>query len=160
MMTGSQMRVENQEFDKLHKLHKLASEQGYGESASKYQKGVFTSEMKNTGDIQKKIDALEKSLNRREERDWQPAHLLLLRCGLRDPHEQRKVKPPMYFKNMEQKKGYTEFDSREILNQMPGSINASAFEDGNTFFKDVQEQYATNEQGLYVEKDLQVKGNA
>ncbi|TNV81789.1 hypothetical protein FGO68_gene12465 [Halteria grandinella] len=150
MMTGSQMRVENQEFEKLHKLHKLAGEQGYTTQGDTYQKGVFTSEMKNSGDIQKKIDALEKSLNRREERDWQPAHLLLLRCALRDPHEQRKVKPPMYFKSKEQKKGYTEFDSRETLNQMPMSVMANAFEDGNTYFKDIQEQYASNE-SVYVE---------
>jgi hypothetical protein len=72
--------------------------------------------MKNPVEIEKKIAALEKSINRREERDWQPAHLLLLRCGIRDPHEKRKVKPPMYFKNMnEGGKGYTEFEKKDVL---------------------------------------------
>jgi hypothetical protein len=80
--------------------------------------------MKNQQDLTQKIQDLEKSLNRRETRDWQPAHLLLLRCGIRDPHEKKKIKPPMYFKNMEVKKGYTEFEKKDTLNQMPGSAMA------------------------------------
>lgn len=106
--------------------------------------------MKNQESLQKKIDELQKKLvNRREERDWQPAHLLLARCGIKDPHEQKKVKPPMYFKGMESKKGYTEFEKRETLNQMPGSSmsNAPQFEDGNKFFKEIQDQYSTNDGG-------------
>ena len=105
MMTGSQIRLENLEFDRLFKLNKRAIEVGdLGPKKDEYQKGVYTSEMKNqsAGDIQKKIETLERSINRREERDWQPAHLLLTRCGIMDPHESKKIKPPMYFKNMEQ----------------------------------------------------------
>ena len=67
--------------------------------------------------------------------DWQPAHLLLTRFGLSDPHENRKVKPPMYFKNMESKKSHTDFEKKETLSQMPGSL--MAFDDGNDYFKSV-----------------------
>ncbi len=91
-------------------------------------------------EIQKRIDELQKSLNRREERDWQPAHLLLTRCGLKDPHADKQVKPPMYFKGHEMRKGYTEFEKKETLNQMPGSSMANEAEeiDGNSFFNKIQ----------------------
>ena len=117
MMTGSMLRVENAEFDKLYKLNKMTLESsGATVKGDRYSKSVYTSEMKNQSadDVQRKIDLLQKG--RREERDWQPAQLLLARCGLRDPHENKKVKPPMYFKGSESKKGYTEFEKRETLN--------------------------------------------
>jgi hypothetical protein len=102
MMTGSQIREENMEFEKLYKINKMAMGNVKDESQTKYQKSVFTSEMKNQKEREKKIEELEKSIkNRREERDWQPAHLLLTRCGIPDPHEKKKIKPPMYFKNMD-----------------------------------------------------------
>ena len=55
MMTGSQMREEGAEFEKLYRLNKLAREKGVADAASaysEYQKGVYTSEMKQkaTGD--------------------------------------------------------------------------------------------------------------
>lgn len=132
MMTGSQMREEGAEFEKLYRLNKLAREKGVADNASassEYQKGVYTSEMKQkaTGDgseLERRIEELQRSLNRREEREWQPAHLLLTRCGLQDPHADKKVKPPMYFKGHEVRKGYTEFEKRETLNQMPVSSMA------------------------------------
>lgn len=136
MMTGSQMREEGAEFEKLYRLNKLAKEKGVADrketsSSNEYQKGVYTSEMKqkagvagDAAELEKRIEELQKSLNRREEREWQPAHLLLTRCGLQDPHADKKVKPPMYFKGNEVRKGYTEFEKRETLNQMPVSSMA------------------------------------
>ena len=136
MMTGSQMREEGAEFEKLYRLNKLAKEKGVADrketsSSNEYQKGVYTSEMKqkagvagDAAELEKRIEELQKSLNRREEREWQPAHLLLTRCGLQDPHAYKKVKPPMYFKGNEVRKGYTEFEKRETLNQMPVSSMA------------------------------------
>ncbi len=50
-------------------------------------------------EIERRIDEIERSVRRREERDWQPAQLLLTRCGIRDPHKDKKVNPPMYFRN-------------------------------------------------------------
>jgi hypothetical protein len=47
MMTGSKMKEENSEFEKLHKLNKLAKEKGTPtENTDAYSKGVYTSEMK------------------------------------------------------------------------------------------------------------------
>ena len=43
----------------------------------------------------------------------------------------------MYFKNMEQKKDHTEFEKKETLGQMPGS--SLAFDDGNNYFKQIQD---------------------
>jgi len=59
---------------------------------------------------------------------------------LKDPHADKKVKPPMYFKGHEIRKGYTEFDKRDTLNQMPGSSMANEVEEtnGNKFFEEIQ----------------------
>jgi len=101
-------------------------------------------------DIQKKIDALQRSLNRREERDWQPAHLLLSRCGIKDPHEAKKIKPPMYFRESDHQRGYTAFEKKDVLN--PAIEEAPpVIEDGNSFFKDIQAQYDTTQQTGYVD---------
>lgn len=46
----------------------------------------------------------------------------------------------MYFKNMDIQKGYTEFEKKETLTQMPGSTlanKAPVSEDGNNFFKEI-----------------------
>jgi|LauGreDrversion4_2_1035121.scaffolds.fasta_scaffold157350_1 hypothetical protein len=69
-------------------------------------------------EIERRIDEIERSVRRREERDWQPAQLLLTRCGIRDPHKDKKVKPPMYFRNhnADKQKGYTEFEKKDTLN--------------------------------------------
>lgn len=119
MMKGSQLREESQEFEKLFKLNKLQMEAGAPQQ-DKYSRSVVSSEMKSkqtsAEDLQKKIEALQKSLNQREERDWQPAHLLLSRCGIKDPHESKKVKPPMYFRESDQQRGYTSFEKRDVLN--------------------------------------------
>jgi hypothetical protein len=77
MMTGSQMREEGAEFEKLYRLNKLAREKGVTDASSStgYQRGVYTSEMKQkaAGDgaeLERRIEELQRSLNRREEREW------------------------------------------------------------------------------------------
>ena len=79
-------------------------------------------------EIERRIIEIERSIRRREERDWQPAELLLTRCGIRDPHQDKKVKPPMYFRNHAEnmQKGYTEFEKKDTLNQMAASTAIDA----------------------------------
>jgi hypothetical protein len=63
--------------------------------------------------------------------------LLLTRCAIRDPHKDKKVKPPMFFRNhVEVGKGYTEFEKKDTLNQMATSTTSAMTmdEDGNKFF--------------------------
>jgi hypothetical protein len=68
-------------------------------------------------EVQKKIEEIERQVIRREEKEWQPAQMLLARCGVRDPHKDKKVKPPMFFRNhVEVAKGYTEFERKDTLN--------------------------------------------
>ena len=50
MMTGSVMKVENAEFEKLFKINKLALEKGVG-MYSNNKTGIYTSEMKNVETI-------------------------------------------------------------------------------------------------------------
>ncbi len=44
--------------------------------------------------------------------------MLLARCGIKDPHKDKKVKPPMYFRGQgsDKQKGYTEFEKKDTLN--------------------------------------------
>ncbi len=52
----------------------------------------------------------------------------------------------MYFKGHEIRKGYTEFEKKETLNQMPGSSLATAEDpDGNKFFNQIQQQFQTSD---------------
>jgi hypothetical protein len=47
MMTGSQLRQETEEFERLRKLNKIALANGSSTAtATQYDKGVYTSEMK------------------------------------------------------------------------------------------------------------------
>jgi hypothetical protein len=47
MMTGSQLRQETEEFERLRKLNKIALANGSTTAtATQYDKGVYTSEMK------------------------------------------------------------------------------------------------------------------
>ena len=39
-------------------------------------------------------------MNKRQIVDWQPDKLLLTRFGLPDPHEDKKFRPPKFFKNI------------------------------------------------------------
>lgn len=50
MMTGSQIKHENIEFDKLKRLNKIAMESGQIMMGDKYSRSVYTSEMKNLSD--------------------------------------------------------------------------------------------------------------
>eukprot|EP00347_Sterkiella_histriomuscorum_P003294 403364837 len=166
MMTGSQLKIERQEFDKLIKLNKMMKQQKQealesgriDRDQAKYQAGVYTSEMKNRSqqDITKRIEQLEKEINKREEQNWQPAPLLLTRFGLLDPHESKKIKPPMFFKNLRQEqKQQVTFDSKgETLLNIPGSsmANEQPNIDGDEYFRNIQEQFGMN-QGMEVVKD-------
>eukprot|EP00347_Sterkiella_histriomuscorum_P000370 403376125 len=166
MMTGSQLKLERQEFDKLIKLNKMMKQQKQealesgriDKDQAKYQAGVYTSEMKNRSqqDITKRIEQLEKEINKREEQNWQPAPLLLTRFGLLDPHESKKIKPPMFFKNLRQEqKQQVTFDSKgETLLNIPGSsmANEQPNIDGDEYFRNIQEQFGMN-QGMEVVKD-------
>lgn len=144
-MTGSLIKQENQEFEKLYTLNKrllesLSKDDKKPQAHSEY--GVYSSELKqrHKDSIKQRIEELEKSMKRREEVDWQPAHLLLNRFGLRDPHENRKVKPPMYFKPSASKKEGVEFETKETMQQMPGSTMAYGEDaSGDEFFKKIQD---------------------
>ena len=81
MMTGSQLRQETEEFERLRKLNKIALANGstLNTTATQYDKGVYTSEMKKAAavsqtkeEIERRIVEIERSVRRREERDWQP----------------------------------------------------------------------------------------
>jgi len=51
MMTGSVMKIENAEFEKLFKINKLATDKGVVGMYSSNKTGIYTSEMKNVENI-------------------------------------------------------------------------------------------------------------